>query len=79
MQSSKSQIKIGFSIEKRPMTAEQLEAGKRLFSRLIERARQKEIIKAKAGAQAGAEAPPAAAPNSLSGGQILQSELKVCF
>lgn len=49
---------VTFSIEVCPATSAQIEAGKRLFSRLINRA-QNDSNTAKARAQAGAEAPPA--------------------
>ena len=52
---------VTFSLGVRPATYAQLEAGKRLFSRLVERAQdnKKQQNIAKAQAQAGAEAPPA--------------------
>jgi hypothetical protein len=53
--------KVNFSIENRPATIEQKEAGRRLFSNLIKRARssQNEANKAKEGAAGGGGAPPA--------------------
>ena len=78
VQSRISQPKVRFRVENHPLAVEQKEAGKRLFARLIERARREEAITtAKTRAQAGAEAPPAVyAPHSLSGGQNFHSNAK---
>ena len=55
METVNCQAKVTFTIESRKSTTTQKEAGKRLFSNLLNRAQET----AKARAQAVAEAPPA--------------------
>lgn len=57
METLACQTKINFSVEIRLATPAQREAGKRLFSKLMQRAISNNI--AKTGAQVVAEAPPA--------------------
>ena len=63
MDAKQDQPRVSFSLEARPATIEQREAGKRLFTRLIARAYQQDPSEAtaKARAQAVAAAPPAVA------------------
>jgi hypothetical protein len=62
MGSNKPTPEIHFSIEIRPVTPKQREAGNRLLKKLIERAqaRNKPLETAEARARVEAEAPPAA-------------------
>jgi hypothetical protein len=64
MELENKQPKVIFSLESRPVTSAQREAGKRLFSRLIDRAQSKlsqnERSAGKDGKKAGRRLPPTA-------------------
>jgi len=77
-ESCSNNFRVFFIIELRKRNDEQIQAGRRLFSKLLERARSEnnsdQLESAVGTAGETAEPSPAPAPHSLSGGQKLQEK-----
>lgn len=65
---------VTFSIELRPATYEQLEAGKRLFSRLIERAQTSKNERAESARADRRKPPPVQSPSLTNRGTLSSKE-----
>lgn len=65
---------VTFSIELRPATSEQLEAGKRLFSRLIVRAQPAKNERAESARAARRKPPPVQSPSLTNRGTLNSKE-----
>ena len=65
---------VTFSIELRPATYEQLEAGKRLFSRLIERAQASKNERAESARADRRKPPPVQSPSLTNRGTLSSKE-----
>lgn len=65
---------VTFSIELRPATSEQLEAGKRLFSRLIARAQTGKDVRAKSARADRRKPPPVQSPSLTNRGTLSSRE-----
>jgi len=65
---------VTFSIELRPATFEQLEAGKRLFSRLVERAQTSKNERAESARVGRRKPPPVQSPSLTNRGTLNSKE-----
>jgi len=65
---------VTFSIELRPATYEQLEAGKRLFSKLIARAQRAEAERAESARADRRKPPPVQSPSLTNRGTLSSKE-----
>ena len=65
---------VTFSIELRPATSEQIDAGKRLFSRLIERAQESKNERAESARADRRKPPPVQSPSLTNRGTLNSKE-----
>ena len=65
---------VTFSVEVRPATSEQLEAGKRLFSRLLARAQTGQNERAESARAAWRKPPPVQSPSLTNRGTLSSKE-----